>query len=168
MRLHETAGKTVSVSVQFRSPYFFGIWTSDMPLSSLYVGLGDGFYISGSESEDSDAGSHRSRSRSPPGGIHRRLAFDAAKQVGLRWAEHNCSSLGIDMQVLQSPLDKPLSITTACSCSGAPTHALDQLITRSNYCEVWAAEIHALGICSLRVHVAFISAICKQPVSKTN
>eukprot|EP00930_Biecheleria_cincta_P071822 TRINITY_DN5927_c0_g1_i4.p1 TRINITY_DN5927_c0_g1~~TRINITY_DN5927_c0_g1_i4.p1 ORF type:complete len:930 (+),score=182.93 TRINITY_DN5927_c0_g1_i4:52-2841(+) len=112
-----------------------------MPLASLY----DGYAVGEQGLESSDSSGEVSRSRSPVNRVQqfvRLRALAVEKPAGLDWVAHNCSSLAIDPQKLKAPLDKPLSVGTGCSCSGAPTHTLDQSIGRANYKEPYASEIH--------------------------
>eukprot|EP00930_Biecheleria_cincta_P048430 TRINITY_DN33740_c0_g1_i1.p1 TRINITY_DN33740_c0_g1~~TRINITY_DN33740_c0_g1_i1.p1 ORF type:complete len:233 (-),score=23.95 TRINITY_DN33740_c0_g1_i1:18-665(-) len=99
------------------------------------------------ESSGSEA---RSRSRSP---YLRKNAFldehspepDVAKQpYALCWPDNYCSRMCMNPVQLKMQLDEPLVIQTGCSCTGAPVHALIQLVGEDNIVEPFGSEKHAM------------------------
>lgn len=79
--------------------------------------------------------------------------MDVQSPAGLGWASHNFFSMCVDPKSFNEQLDQPLRIGMGCSCSGAPTHALDQIITRKNYIEAYGSEKHAFWISSILSNV---------------
>lgn len=91
----------------------------------------------GSESEDEQT--DRSRSRSPPPSHTPPSSFH-----WLQWPEAFLNAASVCAGIFQKPLgDDKLVIGTACSGSGAPCHALAQLVGDRNYEELFASELHA-------------------------
>ena len=64
----------------------------------------------------------------------------------MAWAKIFQEAVGVDPKNLKKVLEIPLCICTACSGSGAPSYALDELIGRRNFVEVAASEKHVARV----------------------
>ena len=80
----------------------------------------------------------------------------------VEWAQVFMEAVGANPDMLRAPLKEPLAprlqpdptqaevISTACSGSGAPSHALDQLVGPKNFVERTSSEKHVSCPCPFK------------------
>jgi hypothetical protein len=59
-----------------------------------------------------------------------------------RWADLYLHALGFQPESFRKQLREPFTMSSGCSCTGAPSECMDLIFGESNFREVYASEIH--------------------------